>query len=109
MKKLHKSESLDEPSKEILNTLIKENFAKNTQIAELESEMAQMKVKVNQLERSDFLNLPFSSNGTYLSDVIDLIQNVLNVNIEPRDLKACHPLGRGSPFNPPPIIASSPF
>ena len=111
MKKLHESESLDEPSKEILKTLIEENIAKNTRIAELESEVAQMKIKVNQLERYQskdcliFRNLPFSSNGTYLSDVIDLIQNVLNVNIEPRDLKTCHPLGRGSPFNPPPVIA----
>ena len=111
MKKLHESESLDEPSKEILKTLIEENIAKNTRIAELESEVAQMKIKVNQLERYQskdcliFRNLPFSSNGTYLSDVIDLIQNALNVNIEPRDLKACHPLGRGSPFNPPTVIA----
>ena len=50
-----------------------------------------MKIKVNQLERYQskdcliFRNLPFSSNGTSLSDDIDLIQNVLNVNIEPRD------------------------
>ena len=29
----------------------------------------------------------------------------MNVNIEPRNLKACHALGRGSPFNPPPVIA----
>ena len=35
MKKLHKNESLDEPSKEILKTLIEENIAKNTRIAEL--------------------------------------------------------------------------
>ena len=90
MKKLHESESLDEPSKEILKNLIEENIAKNARIAELESEVTQMKIKVNQLERYQskncliFRNLPFSSNGTYLSDVIDLIQNVLNVNIEPR-------------------------
>ena len=111
MRKLHESESLDEPSKEILKTLFEENIAKNIRIAELESEVAPMKIKVNQLEKYQskdcliFRNLPFSSNGTYLSDVIDLIQNVLNVNIEPRDLKACHPLGRGSPFNPPPVIS----
>ena len=30
---------------------------------------------------------------------------MLDLNIEPRDLKVCHPLGRGSPFNPPPVIA----
>ena len=30
MKKLDESESLDEPSKEILKTLIEENFAKKT-------------------------------------------------------------------------------
>ena len=70
-----------------------------------------MKIEVNQLERYQlkdcliFRNLPFSSNGTYFSYVIDLIQNVLNVNIKTRDLKECHPLGRGSPFNPPPVIA----
>ena len=70
-----------------------------------------MKIKVKQLERYQskdcliFRNLSFGSNGTYLSVVIDLIQNVLNVNIEPRDLKGCHPLGKGSPFNPPPVIA----
>ena len=111
MKKLLESENLDEPSKEILTTLIEENFAKNTRIAELESEVAQMKIKLNQLKRYQskdclfFCNLPIGSNGTYLSGVIDLIQNVLNVNIEPRDLKACHPLIRGLPLNPPPVIA----
>ena len=51
MKKLDESECLDEPSKEILKTVIEENFAKNTRIAELENEVAQMKIKVNQLER----------------------------------------------------------
>ena len=111
MKKLLEIENLDEPCKEILKTLIEENFAKNTRIAELESEVARMKIKLNQLNRyqsKDCLfvrNLPFSSNRTYLSDVIDIIQNVLNVNIEPRGLKACHPLVRGLPFNPPPFIA----
>ena len=50
MKKLHESEGLDEPSKEILKTLIEENIGKNARIAELESEVAQMKIKVNQLE-----------------------------------------------------------
>ena len=100
MKKLHESESLDEPSKEILKTLIEENIAKNTRIAELESEVAQMKIKVNQLERYQskdcliFRNLPFSSNGTHLSHVNDLIQNVLNVNIEPRDLKSVPSVGQ---------------
>ena len=38
MKKLHESESLDEPSKEILKNLIKENFAKKTRMTELELE-----------------------------------------------------------------------
>ena len=70
-----------------------------------------MKIKVNQLARYQsndclkFRNLPLTTNGSYQSDVICLIQNVLNMNIEPSDIKACHPLGRGSPFNPPPIIA----
>ena len=90
---------------------VEENFAKNTRIAELQSEVVQMKNKVNQIERHQskdcliFRNLPFSSNVSYLSVVIDLIQNVLNVKIEQRDLKACHLLGRGSPFNPSPVIA----
>ena len=111
MKILHESETLDEPSKEILKNPNKENFAKNTRIAELESEVAQMKIKVNQLEIYQskdcliFRNLPFSSNETYLSDLIDLIRSLLNVKTEPRDLKACHLLGRGLPFNPPPAIA----
>ena len=100
MKKFHESESLDEPSKENLKTLIEEIFAENTRIPELEAEVAQMKIKINQLESDQskycliFRNQPFSSNGTYLSEVTDLIQNVLNVNIEPCNLKACHPLGR---------------
>ena len=107
MEKLHESEGLDETSKEILKFLITENAARNERIAQLESEVTQIKIKVNQPERYQskdcliFRNLPFSTSGTYLSDVICLIQNVLNVNIEPSDIKACHPLGRGSPFNPP--------
>ena len=111
MEKLRESEGLDETSKEILKFLITENAAKNARNAQLESEVTQIKIKVNQIERYQskdcliFRNLPFSTSGTYLSDVICLIQNVLNVNIEPSDIKACHPLGRGSPFNPPPIIA----
>ena len=97
------SEGLAETSKEILKFLITENAAKNARIAQLESEVTQIKIKLNQLERYQskdcliFRNLPFSTIGTYLSDVICLIQNVLNVNIEPSDIKACHPLGRGSP------------
>ena len=83
---------------------------KNAPIAQLELEVTEIKVKVNQIERYQskycliFRNLPSSTNGTYLSDVFCLIQNGLNVNIEPTDIKACHPLGRESPFNPPPII-----
>ena len=74
--------SLDEPCKDVLKTLIKENFAKNTRIVKMESELAQMKIKKNQLERYQsknclfYCNLPFCSNGTYLSSVIDLIQYV---------------------------------
>ena len=111
MEKLHESDGLDEKSKEILKILITENAAKNARIAQLESEVTQIKIKVNQLKRYQskdcliFRNLPFSTSGTHLSDVICLIQNVRNVNIEPSDIKACHPLGRRSPFNPPPIIA----
>ena len=70
-----------------------------------------MKIKMNQLERYHsedclrFRYLPFSTNGTYLSDDNCLFQNVMRVNSEPSDIKACHPLGRGSPFDPPQIIA----
>ena len=108
---MHDSESFDEPSKETLKTLIKKKLPKNTRTAELESVLAQLRIKVSQLERYQskdcliFSNLQFSSNETYLSDVINYIQNVLNFNIEPRDLKAYHPLGRGWPFNPSPAIA----
>ena len=111
MEKLHESECLDETSKDNLKILITENAAKNARIAQLESEVTQMKVKVHQLERYQskdcflFRTLPFNTNGAYLSDFNCLIQNVLNVNFEPSDIKACHPLGRRSPFNPAPIIS----
>ena len=74
-------------------------MVKSVKIAQLEAEVQQVKIKVNQLERYSskdcliFRNLPTRSNGSYLQDIVAFIREVLQVEIEPYDIKACHSLG----------------
>ncbi len=70
-----------------------------------------MTIKVNKLERYEskdcliFHNLPVGLQGSYISDTVAFIRDVLQVHIVEEDLKACHPLGRASNGRSPSIIA----
>ena len=105
------SECLDDRTKKAIRAILEDNIAKNNRIAQLEAEVEQVKIKVNQLERYEskdrliFRNLPIGANGSLIMDVVAFIRNVMQVECEPHDLKACHALGNGTTQQPPGIVA----
>ena len=70
------SENIEESVKTLMQHLVTENERKGERIKQLESQMTGVTIKVNELER-----------------------------YESKDLKACHPLGKGTSSYPPKIVA----
>ena len=105
------SENIEESVKTLMQYLVTENESKGERIKQLESQMTGVTIKVNELERYEskdcliFHNLPIGQHGSYLSDTVAFMRNILQVNICEEDLKACHPLGKGTSSYPPKIVA----
>ena len=105
------SEKIEESVKTLMQYLVTENERKGERIKQLESQMTGVTIKVNELERYEskdcliFHNLPIGQHGSYLSDTVVFMRNILQVNICEEDLKACHPLGNGTSSYPPKIVA----
>ena len=105
------SQHLEDNVKQVLAQLVRDNDVKTQQIAKLESDVRHLNIKVNELERYQskdcliFRNLPIGSNGSILEDTLAFIRDIMYVDIQACDLKACHALGPVVTDKPPAIIA----
>ena len=102
------SQHLEDNVKQVLAQLVRDNDVKTQQIAKLESDVRHLNIKVNELERYQskdcliFRNLPI---GSILEDTLAFIRDIMYVDIQACDLKACHALGSVVIDKPPAIIA----
>ena len=103
--------ALDKSIKDILLHLAQEIQCKSNEINDLKSRVNYLEAKSNELERylsKDTIiikNLPIGYQNSLLHDVILFFKLVFHMDLTPRDIKACHPLGPVRDFNqPPPIV-----
>ena len=103
--------NVDKSIKEILLQLAQAIQSKNDEITDLKLRANYLEAKSNELERylsKDTIiirNLPIGYQNNLLKDVILFLKLVFHMDLTPRDIKACHPLGSARNCNqPPPIV-----